>query len=74
MLFWKNTGGTIIYHGTTKRSAYKCQQAANTIFWPALIFLKSLQKLLCSLTCTSILKSNYLKVAVNEITKGLLTK
>ena len=52
----------------------KDQQAANTICLPFLHLLKDLQKLLCSLTCTSIMRLKHHKRAVNQTTKGLLTK
>ena len=46
---------------TTKRKLhfsyiYKDQQAANTVSCPVLSFVEGLQKLLCSLICTSILR------------------
>ena len=49
---------------------YKDQQAANTIFWPFLSFLKHLQKLLCSFTFTSVMRSKDHKKAVNRTKKS----
>ena len=55
---------------------YQNQHAANTSssFLPFLRSLKDLQKLLCSMSCTSLMRSKDQKRAVNQTTKGLLTK
>ena len=79
IFFGNEISGAIICHGTTKGRLpflqyIKVSKQHFLFFWPALRFLGGFQKLLCTLTCTSIMRSKDHKRDVNRTTKGLLTK